>query len=50
MIELLTHANHFDNLNCADGKTPSYDSQKYQSEVRDLRLSAAVRNRAFLAF
>ena len=37
MIELLTHANHFDNLNCADAKAPSYDSQKYQSEVRDLR-------------
>lgn len=37
MTLLLTHANHFDNLNCADGKTPSYDSQKYQSEVRDLR-------------
>lgn len=37
MIELLTHANHLDNLNCADGKTPHYDSQKYQSEVRDLR-------------
>jgi transposase len=34
---LLTHANHFDNLNCADSKTPSYDSKKYQSEVRDLR-------------
>ena len=37
MIELLTHANHEDNLNCADGKTPSYDSQKYQRQVRDLR-------------
>jgi len=37
MIELLTHANHQDNLNCADGKTPSYDSVTYQSEVRDLR-------------
>ena len=37
MIELLRHANHFDNLNCAEGKTPSYDGQKYQSEVRDLR-------------
>ena len=37
MIELLTHANHQDNLNCADGKTPSYESQKYQREVRDLR-------------
>ena len=38
IIELLTHANHQDNLNCADGKTPSYESQKYQSEVRDLRI------------
>ena len=37
MIELLMHASHQDKLNCADGKTPSYDSQKYQSEVRDLR-------------
>ena len=37
MALLLTHANHFDNLNCADGKTPRYDSKKYQSEVRDLR-------------
>ena len=38
IIELLTHANHQDNLNCADGKKPSYESQKYQSEVRDLRI------------
>jgi transposase len=37
MIELLTHANHQDNLNCADGKLPSYDSKKYQREVSDLR-------------
>ena len=37
MIELLTHANHQDNLNCAQDKTPHYDSQKYQREVRDLR-------------
>ncbi len=37
MIELLRHANHLNNLNCADGKTPDYDSEKYQSEVRDLR-------------
>jgi transposase len=37
MIELLTHANHQDNLNCFDGKAPSYDSKTYQSEVRDLR-------------
>ncbi|HEY5582351.1 MAG TPA: hypothetical protein VIK56_14560 [Rhodoferax sp.] len=26
MIELLTHANHQDNLNCFDGKAPSYVS------------------------
>ena len=38
MIELLQHANHFDNLNCVDGKMPNYASQRYQSEVRDLRL------------
>jgi transposase len=37
MIELLTYANHQDNLNCADAKPLDYDSQKYQSEVRDLR-------------
>ena len=37
MIELLTYANHQDNLNCADAKTLNLDSQKYQSEVRDLR-------------
>jgi transposase len=37
MIELLTHANHLDNLHCADGKAPRYESQKYQSQVRDLR-------------
>ena len=37
MIELLTHANHLDNLNCADGKIPDYSSEKYQTEVRDLR-------------
>ncbi len=33
----LTHANHQDNLNCAGGKTPSYDSQKHQGDVRELR-------------
>ena len=37
MIEVLRHANHFDNINCVDGKMPNYASQKYQSEVRDLR-------------
>ena len=37
MIELLTHANHQDNLNCADAKAPRYDAQKYQGEVCDLR-------------
>ena len=37
MIELLTHANHLDNLNCADGQSPNYKSRKYQTEVRDLR-------------
>jgi transposase len=37
MIELLTHANHLDNLNCADGKSPGYNSRKYQAEIRELR-------------
>jgi transposase len=37
MIELLTHANHFDNLNCANGQSPNYRSQKYQAGVRELR-------------
>jgi transposase len=25
LIVLLTHANHLNNLNCADGKAPSYN-------------------------
>jgi transposase len=37
MIELLRHANHLDNLNCAGGQSPTYNSRKYQAEVRDLR-------------
>jgi transposase len=37
MIELLTHASHLDNVNCADGQSPNYDAQKYQSQVCDLR-------------
>lgn len=37
LIELLTHANHLDNLNCADSNSPDYSSEKYQNEVRDLR-------------
>ncbi|MDD5030717.1 MAG: IS66 family transposase [Rhodoferax sp.] len=37
MIELLEHANHQDNLNCADGKTPNYDRLAYKKEVADLR-------------
>lgn len=37
MIEVLTHANHTDNLNCAQGKTPNFESAKYQNQVRDLR-------------
>lgn len=37
MIELLTYANHIDNFNYADGKSPNYNSRKYQTEVRDLR-------------
>ena len=37
MIELLTHANHLDNLSCAHGQSPNYNSRKYQAEVRELR-------------
>jgi transposase len=37
MIELLSHASHLDNVNCADGQSPKYDSKKYQGDVRDLR-------------
>lgn len=37
MIELLTHANHTDNLNCGDGQSPSYEARQYQTQVRDLR-------------
>ena len=37
MIELLSHASHLDNVNCADGQSPKYNSQKYQGDVRDLR-------------
>lgn len=32
MIELLTHANHQDNVNCAEGKAPDYQAKKYQTE------------------
>ena len=37
MIEVLTHASHLDNVNCAEGQSPNYGAQKYQSQVRDLR-------------
>jgi len=37
MIELLTHANHTDNLNCTAGKATNYTGAKYQAQVRDLR-------------
>ena len=37
MIELLSHANHTDNVNCAHGQSPNYNSQKHQTQVRDLR-------------
>jgi transposase len=37
MIELLTHANHTDNVNRADGQAPNYDTPKYQGQVRELR-------------
>lgn len=37
MIELLTYANHTDNLNCAEGKVPNYRARGYQDQVRQLR-------------
>jgi transposase len=37
MIELLTHANHTDNVNCAQSTLPNYRSQAYQRQVSDLR-------------
>ena len=37
MIEVLTYASHLDNVHCADGQSPNYEAQKYQSKVRDLR-------------
>lgn len=37
MMELLKYANHSDNVNCAGGKAPHYDSKAYQSQVGELR-------------
>jgi transposase len=37
MIELLTHANHTDNVNCANGARPQYDAIEYQHEVQCFR-------------
>ena len=37
MIEVLTQANHLDNVSCDYGQTPNYDAPKYQTQVRDLR-------------
>lgn len=37
MIELLTYANHTDNLNCAEGKVPNYQARGYQDQVRQWR-------------
>lgn len=37
MIELLRHANHLDNENCANGQSPDYNAPEYTSQVRDLR-------------
>ena len=37
MILVLRHANHLDNVNCADGQSPNYDAQKYRAQVRELR-------------
>ena len=33
----MTHANHANNVSCADGETPNYNGPKYKSQVRDLR-------------
>ena len=38
IIHVLTHANHLDNLNCAQGRTPDYASEAYQREVQELSL------------
>ena len=47
MIEVLRHANHLDNVNCADAQSPNCDSRKYQTQVRDLRyLYDAILSRA----
>ena len=49
-IELLSHASHLDNVNCADGQLPNYNAQKYQSQVRELReLYGAILAQAELA-
>lgn len=37
MMELLRHANHRDNVSCADGKLPSYETRKHQNQVNELR-------------
>ena len=37
LIEVLTHADHLNNTNCADGKVPDYADPKYCQEVMDLR-------------
>ena len=50
MIEVLTYANHTNNLNCAQGNAPTFESAKYQNQVRDLRdLYDAVLAQAELA-
>ena len=49
-IELLSHASHLDNVNCADGQLPNYNAQKYQSQLRELReLYGAILAQAELA-
>ncbi len=37
LIEVLTHASHLDNVNCADGQSPNYNARTYQTQVRELR-------------
>jgi transposase len=37
MMVLLRHANHTNNLNCADGQAPPYDAPPYRLQVEHLR-------------
>jgi len=37
MIEVLTHASHQNNVNCAEGDGPDYTAKTYQAQVRELQ-------------